>query len=95
MLRQGRGDGDWRQDAARAGVADPSLTEAVLGDPHDLLRSAARELGWFGERGLRAADASDADRNAGLVMGFMPIGLAWHTFISFAAGAVWLNGDVP
>ena len=25
LLRQGRGDGDWRQDAARAAVADPSF----------------------------------------------------------------------
>ena len=29
------------------------------------------------------------DRNRGLVFGFMPIGLAWHTGISIAAGLVW------
>ena len=29
LLRQGRGDGDWREDAARAAVADPSFAQPL------------------------------------------------------------------
>ena len=63
LLRQGRGDGDWREDAARAAVADPSfapplaaLVSPILAeeeaDPAEVIEALAA---------LAAATPADAD----------------------------------
>lgn len=68
LLRQGRGDGDWRQDAARAAVADPSFAAPLAAlvaptlaqeeaDPAEVIEALAA---------LAAATPADADTAARL-----------------------------
>ena len=44
---------------------------------------------WWDSPARLEPGAEMAGDHAGLVFGFMPIGLAWHTFISCAAGFTW------
>ncbi len=68
LLRQGRGDGDWRQDAARAAVADPSFAPPLAALVAPILAEEAADPAEVIEAlaALAAATPADVDTAARL-----------------------------
>ena len=69
LLRQGRGDGDWRQDAARAAVADPSFAPPLAALVTPILAEEEADPAEVIEALAALAAATPADRDTASRLG--------------------------
>ena len=69
LLRQGRGDGDWRQDAARAAVADPSFAPPLAALVTPILAEEEADPAEVVEALAALAAATPADRDTASRLG--------------------------